>query len=161
MVRPRRAAVLLASARRPGGERGDAGPRPSAALGDGGSGVGGNRATGHAVRPGSGRQRSRTPRQWGLARIGAPAAWGVATGVGTTIAIVDSGIDADHPDLQGKVRGGANCVGRDVPGGCVDGDWADDAGHGTHVAGIAAAITGNGQGSPAWLPGRRCSPSRC
>jgi subtilisin family serine protease len=93
------------------------------------------------------------PRQWGLARIGAPAAWGVATGVGTTIAVVDSGIDAEHPDLQGKVQGGANCVGHDVPGGCIDGNWADDAGHGTHVAGIAAAITGNGQGVAGVAPG--------
>jgi subtilisin family serine protease len=95
------------------------------------------------------------PRQWGLARIGAPGAWSVATGAGTTIAIVDSGIDADHPDLQGKVSGGANCVDRDDPGGCVDGNWADDAGHGTHVAGIAAANTGNGQGVAGVAPGAR------
>src|SRR5690606_14061719 len=41
------------------------------------------------------------PRQWGLVKIGAPAAWSIATGDGIVIAIVDSGIDPGHPDLQG------------------------------------------------------------
>src|SRR3954466_14211660 len=39
------------------------------------------------------------PLQWNLQMIGAPAAWQVATGRNTTIAIVDSGIDASHQDL--------------------------------------------------------------
>jgi thermitase len=78
--------------------------------------------------------------QWGLTKIGAPQAWDVTTGSSDlTIAIVDSGIDLDHPDLSGKI-----IVGYDY----VNGDWVpdDDYGHGTHVAGIAAAWTNNGEG---------------
>src|SRR5204863_3661510 len=86
------------------------------------------------------------PLQWNLQMIGAPAAWSRGTGDKITIAIVDSGVDLAHPDLKDKVIGHVNCVGS---GGdeskCVDGGQ-DDNGHGTHVAGIAAAITNNGQG---------------
>ncbi|TEU11378.1 MAG: peptidase S8 [Anaerolineales bacterium] len=80
------------------------------------------------------------PSQWGLDMIGAPEAWDVTTGSSDIIiAIVDSGIDLDHPDLSGKI-----IVGYDY----VNGDWVpdDDFGHGTHVAGIAAAQTNNGIG---------------
>ena len=78
--------------------------------------------------------------QWGLTKIGAPQAWEVTTGSGDfIIAIVDSGIDLDHPDLDGKI-----ILGYDY----VNEDWYpdDDFGHGTHVAGIAAAWTNNGLG---------------
>jgi len=78
--------------------------------------------------------------QWSLTRIGAPQAWDVTTGSSDlTITIVDSGIDLDHPDLSGKI----------IPGyDYLNGDWDpdDDYGHGTHVAGIAAAWTNNGLG---------------
>jgi thermitase len=80
------------------------------------------------------------PFQWSLTRISAPQAWDVTTGSSDlTIAIVDSGIDLDHPDLSGKL-----ILGYDY----VNEDWHpdDDYGHGTHVAGIAAAWTDNGQG---------------
>ncbi len=80
------------------------------------------------------------PAQWGLTKIGAPQAWDITTGSNSLIiAIVDSGIDLDHPDLSGKI-----ILGYDY----VNGDWDpdDDYGHGTHVAGIAAAWTNNGQG---------------
>jgi thermitase len=69
------------------------------------------------------------------------------------IAIIDTGIRATHQDLAGKVIGGRNffppncilifCWGTPVPG-----NWADDQGHGTHVAGIAAARANNGLGVP-------------
>jgi thermitase len=78
--------------------------------------------------------------QWGLTKIGAPQAWDVTTGSSDlTIAIVDSGIDLDHPDLSDKI-----VLGYDY----VNEDWVpdDDYGHGTHVAGIAAAQTNNGRG---------------
>lgn len=154
MLAPRRAAVLLAGAlgllSTTGAAPALSAPPVSAVAAPGGPLIGApvsQSAQGLVANdPG-------LPRQWGLARIGAPGAWSIATGVGTTIAIVDSGIDAEHPDLQGKVQGGANCVAHDVPGGCVEGNWADDAGHGTHVAGIAAATTGNGQGVAGVAPG--------
>ena len=84
--------------------------------------------------------------QWNLQMIGAPGAWAKGTGANITIAIVDSGVDLAHPDLKDKVIGHVNCVGSggDVSK-CVDGGQ-DDNGHGTHVAGIAAAETNNAQG---------------
>jgi thermitase len=76
-------------------------------------------------------------KQWGLTKVQAPAAWDVTTGsTGVTIAIVDTGIDPGHPDLAGKIVAGYDFVGGDT-------DPWDENGHGTHVAGIAAAITNN------------------
>jgi thermitase len=78
--------------------------------------------------------------QWGLTKIGASQAWDVTTGSSDLIiAIVDSGIDLDHPDLSSKIVLGYDYANK---------DWVpdDDYGHGTHVAGIAAAWTNNGQG---------------
>jgi subtilisin family serine protease len=98
--------------------------------------------------------------QWGQQQIHTPAAWARSTGAGTTIAIVDSGVDLDHPDLAGKIAGGTTFAGcADQPNGCGNGDWqsgppsvgAGDP-HGTHVAGIAAAATGNGIGVAGTAP---------
>lgn len=89
--------------------------------------------------------------QWGPKQVHAPAAWGTSTGAGATIAIVDTGIDLDHPDLAGQIIGGATFI--DCKQSCGNGDWdsgGEAAGaphpHGTHVAGIAAAATNNGTG---------------
>jgi subtilisin family serine protease len=69
-------------------------------------------------------------------QIGAPEAWAAGyTGAGTTVAVLDSGIDASHPDLAGAVVGE-----RDFTGGTSGTD--DFAGHGTHVA---STITGAGK----------------
>lgn len=77
---------------------------------------------------------------WSLAKVGAPAAWRVTTGSPDTIvAVLDTGIDATHPDLQGAV-----VPGWDVVNG--DGDASDDHGHGTAVAGVIAARSNNGIG---------------
>jgi subtilisin family serine protease len=71
-------------------------------------------------------------------QIGAPLAWQNGwTGKGVTVAILDTGIKADHPDLVGKVQASRDFTGTDPS---VD----DDVGHGTHVAGI---ITGSGAAS--------------
>lgn len=92
--------------------------------------------------------------QWALMRIGAPAAWPTGTGTGTTIAIIDTGVDPDHEDLAGQVVASVNCVGADDdPDQCRD-SGADDVGHGTHVAGIAAAAN-NGVGVASVAPGAR------
>ncbi len=84
--------------------------------------------------------------QWGLSQIGAPSAWGAGIGSGVRIGIVDTGVDFAHPDLAGKVGAAATCINTNGdPNQCVTGAGAgqDDNGHGTHVAGIAAAA-GNG-----------------
>ncbi|NIO72039.1 MAG: S8 family serine peptidase, partial [Anaerolineae bacterium] len=78
--------------------------------------------------------------QWGMTKIEAPAAWDITTGSDSvTIAIVDTGVDLFHPDLSGKLVSGYDFVNNDS-------DPQDDYGHGTHVAGIAAAKTNNGTG---------------
>ena len=89
--------------------------------------------------------------QWGPQQVRAEQAWSTSTGAGQTIAIVDSGIDLDHPDLAGKIVGGATFVCKGA-GPCGNGDWTSGADngsgdpHGTHVAGIAAAVTNNSTG---------------
>jgi serine protease len=74
-------------------------------------------------------------------------------GAGQVIAVVDSCVDLEHPDLKRKLVRGATftgCAGQ--PSGCGNGDWESGltseapSPHGTHVAGIAAASTGNGIG---------------
>jgi subtilisin family serine protease len=81
--------------------------------------------------------------QWALQKIGAPAAWAATTGAGVRIGIVDTGIDLNHEDLAGKVVAGTSCIGSaGDPARCA-GSAQDEQGHGTHVAGIAAAIKDN------------------
>lgn len=74
--------------------------------------------------------------EWYLSTIGATSAWDRSTGAGVTIAILDSGVDTNHPDLAGKVQV-VNVAG-------APGDGVGE--HGTEVAGVAGAVTNNGAG---------------
>jgi subtilisin family serine protease len=122
--------------------------------------------------------------QWGPAQVNAPTAWQITAGLSSvTIAVVDSGIQLNHEDLSSQLwtnRG-------EIPGNGVDDDgngkiddvhgwhfyqrWtgstyvpaedanvSDDYGHGTHVAGIAAAATNNGVGIAGMAGGARIMP---
>lgn len=94
--------------------------------------------------------------QWGLAQIKAAGAWSRGgTGAGATIAIVDTGIDLGHPDLSAKLVPGVDLAG-DQP--CSPGQ--DREGHGTHVAGIAAAATNNRIGGAGTAPDAKLMPVR-
>ena len=84
--------------------------------------------------------------EWYLTKIGAPAAWSITTGrKDVVIAILDTGVDASHPDLQAKLVAGWNIYNNNS-------DTSDVYGHGTVVAGTAAAASNNAQGvaSVAW-----------
>ncbi|MGH2809837.1 MAG: S8 family serine peptidase [Actinomycetota bacterium] len=83
-----------------------------------------------------------SPQQWGWQKIQAEAAWGIATGSGVTVAVVDTGVRFGHPDLAGKSAGAVNCTGET----CGGGDVEDYNGHGTEVAGIIGATANNAVG---------------
>ncbi len=91
--------------------------------------------------------------QWGPQQVRAADAWPISTGAGTTIAVVDSGVDFGHPELAAKLLQGATFLGCGSIS-CGNGDWRSgpaqrrqfDHPHGTHVAGIAAALTDNSTG---------------
>jgi thermitase len=80
-------------------------------------------------------------RQWPLKRLGAVRGWRVEDGrhSAVTVAVVDTGVDPSHPDLQKRLLRGFDTVN-------LDDDPADDHGHGTHVAGIIAARPNNHEG---------------
>jgi serine protease len=110
-------------------------------------------------------------RQWGLAKIQAEQAWATANGTGALIAIIDTGADLTHPDLDGKILASAatsgdfvepngTCTGKGARKTCTQDGAQDKNGHGTHVAGIAAAETSNGIGVAGTAPGASLLPVR-
>ena len=110
--------------------------------------------------------------QWALGEraIGAPAAWTQSRGDGAVVAVIDGGVQLDHPDLRANLWTNPD----EIPGNRVDDDRngfvddvhgasmlaaagspADDDGHGTHVAGIVAAQADNGIGGSGLAPRAR------
>ena len=90
-------------------------------------------------------------RQWGLDMLRAERVWSQAHACGATIAVVDSGVDGDHADLAGTVAPGKSVVDRGL-------GIRDTSGHGTEVAGVAAAAHGNGRGISGLAAGVRVLP---
>ncbi|AUB83781.1 S8 family serine peptidase [Candidatus Thiodictyon syntrophicum] len=82
---------------------------------------------------------------WHLPKIGAPVAWDFSLGDGVTVAMIDSGIEATHPELAGQLVAGWNVVSQNT-------DTADVSGHGTKTAGVVGATSDNNLGvtSVAW-----------
>jgi subtilisin family serine protease len=93
--------------------------------------------------------------QWGMTRIKATSAWNgnPSRGAGVTVALIDTGLDTNHVDLQGQFLGGMDYI----DGGTPEGNhW-----HGTMMAGIIAARTDNdGVGVASIAPGARILPVR-
>jgi uncharacterized repeat protein (TIGR02543 family) len=87
--------------------------------------------------------------QWYLNKIRAYDAWNITMGSpGVRVAVLDTGVDIDHPDLAGQIAAQADVVDNDTSA-------DDDYGHGTHVAGIIGAIANNGIGVAGVAPGAK------
>ncbi|MBW6439373.1 S8 family peptidase [Actinoplanes hulinensis] len=90
--------------------------------------------------------------QWDFTKIRTAEAWQRSTGSGATVAVIDSGVDAAHPDLAANVLPGYDAIANTA------GTSTDGNGHGTHVAGTIAAVTGNGVGVSGIAPDVRILP---
>ncbi len=93
-------------------------------------------------------------KQWAHPKIQSPGAWGITTGGSDiVIAVIDTGVDTSHPDLMSKLVAGHDFVDDDdTP--------SDENGHGTHVSGIAAAVTNNSVGVAGMSWGAKIMPVR-
>src|SRR5690606_34827765 len=78
--------------------------------------------------------------QWNLPSIETEKGWNISKGDEQVIvAVLDTGVQSNHPDLQGKITEGINLINDEL---APD----DDVGHGTHVSGIIGATVNNGEG---------------
>ncbi len=141
-----------------------------------------------AVAPAAAGEDSLLSEQYALEMVGAQTAWATSRGEGILVAVIDTGVDVTHPDLAANIH--VNIAERDgVPGvdddgnGYVDdvtgydftdadglpgtGDYrerdadpADEYGHGTQVAGVIAAVEGNGIGIAGVAPDAKILPLR-
>lgn len=82
-----------------------------------------------------------SPYAWHLEAVRAEEAWGVSTGAGVQVAVLDTGVDATHPALRGRVLEGLDAAtGLPLP---PEADESQGEMHGTHVAGL---VVGEGVG---------------
>lgn len=96
---------------------------------------------------------SRYGEQWALPVVGLPAAWDNLPATSVTVAVIDSGVCMNHPDLQGRILPGFDFVDNDA-------DPTDVYGHGCGVAGVIAANGNNGQGIAGVAPNVQIMPLR-
>ena len=98
--------------------------------------------------------------QWALDEIRADEAWEVDRGREATVAVIDTGVDLDHPDLRDRIVRDTEgqIMGLDL----IDGDDhpQDRHGHGTLVAGIIGATSDNAEGIAGVAPRTRIMPIR-
>ncbi len=97
--------------------------------------------------------------QWALARIGCPEAWTITSGdPAIVVAVIDTGVDLDHPELAARMLPGQDMVNLSdtspPPGTRYEGDWQnrddtpqDEVGHGSHVAGTISCGSNNAVGT--------------
>lgn len=91
------------------------------------------------------------PQQNWLTQIGATTLWALGTGKGITVAVVDSGSDLSHPDLQANLLPGYNF-------GDNNANPQDQLGHGTMVSGLVGAVANNSLGVSGVAPGVKLLP---
>jgi type VII secretion-associated serine protease mycosin len=92
--------------------------------------------------------------QWALDELGFESVRAAVEPSGVTVAVIDTGVDADHEDLAGAVLPGWDAIAG------TRGADTDRYGHGTHVAGIVAAVAGNGLGGSGAAAGVHILPVR-
>ncbi|TWJ26705.1 type VII secretion-associated serine protease mycosin [Micromonospora sagamiensis] len=92
--------------------------------------------------------------QWQLDVLDAESAWRTSTGRGVTVAVIDSGVDATHPDLVGQVLPGLDLV---APDGTAE---PDPVGHGTTVAALIAGRRDDHRGVVGLAPDAKVLPIR-
>lgn len=105
------------------------------------------------------------PLQWAMDRLRAEEAWDIGDARNQVVAVVDSGVDASHPDLAGVVLDGFDAFtpqtrGRVDPLSPCPGASSECRGHGTHVAGVIAAVVGNNIGIAGLARGASIMPIR-
>jgi type VII secretion-associated serine protease mycosin len=91
--------------------------------------------------------------QWALTALKAETVHSYTRGSGVTVAVIDTGVKSSHSDLSGNVLSGTDYV---APGTSAN----DENGHGTHVAGIIAALYNNSRGIAGMAPRAKILPVR-
>lgn len=92
-------------------------------------------------------------KSWALQKIQTPSAWDTTSGSGIIIAVLDTGVETSHPDLAANMVPGWNFFDNNS-------NTSDPNGHGTAVAGAAAAVANNGAGSAGAAWGAKIMPVR-
>jgi subtilisin family serine protease len=92
--------------------------------------------------------------QWGLTKIAAPLSWDLSKGSSAApVAVLDTGVELNHPDLAGQLQPGFDFVNGDA-------DPSDDHGHGTRMIGIVAALQNNNLGISGIAPDTQILPGK-